>query len=128
NAGDFPYLVTDVLVFDQNIIEERPDDIQKIVQSMFDAQEYQKLNHDESVRIMAEAENVSPESMESGLEAVFMTDLDENIRVMDPSNDPTLKNAIDEISKYYLERGQISYSPAFYDIIEPKFVNELRVQ
>jgi hypothetical protein len=27
-----------------------------------------------------------------------------------------------------LERGQISYSPAFYDIIEPKFVNELRVQ
>jgi len=128
NAGDFPYLVTDVLVFDTNIIEERPDDIQKIVQSMFDAQEYQKLNHDESVRIMAEAENVNPESMASGLEAVFMTDLDENIRVMDPSNDPTLKNAIDEISKYYLERGQISYLPAFYDIIEPKFVNELSVQ
>ena len=128
NAGDFPYLVTDVLVFDTNIIEERPDDIQKIVKSMFDAQEYQKSNHDESVRIMAEAENVNQESMTLGLEAIFMTDLDENIRVMDPSNDPTLKNAIDEISKYYLERGQISYLPDFYDIIEPKFVNELRVQ
>ena len=37
NAGDFPYLVTDVLVFTQEIIKERPDDIQKIVQSMFDA-------------------------------------------------------------------------------------------
>ena len=128
NAGDFPYLVTDVLVFDTNIIEERPDDIQKIVQSMFEAQEFQKTNPDESIRIMATAENVDESSMLLGVQAVFMTDLDENIKVMDPSNDPALKNAIDEISKYYLERGQISYSPAFYDIIEPKFVNELSVQ
>jgi len=125
NAGDFPYLVTDVLVFDQNIIEERPDDIQKIVQSMFEAQEFQKTNPDESIRIMADAENVPLESMLSGLEAVFMTDLDENIKVMDPSNDPTLKNAIDEIAKFYLERGQISYKPTFDELIESKFVNEL---
>jgi len=128
NAGDFPYLVTDVLVFDKKIIEERPDDIQKIVQSMFEAQEYQKTNPDESIRIMAAAENVDESSMLSGLEAVFMTDLDENIKVMDPSNDPTLKNAIDEISKFYMERGQISYQPTFDDIIEPKFVIELSEQ
>jgi len=128
NAGDFPYLVTDVLVFDTNIIEERPDDIQKIVQSMFEAQEYQKMHNNESVRIMAEAENVDENAMLAGLEAVFMTDLDENIRVMDPANDPTLKNAIAEISKFYMERGQISYQPTFGDIIEPKFVRELSKQ
>ena len=128
NAGDFPYLVTDVLVFDKNIIEERPDDIQKIVQSMFEAQEFQKINPDESIRIMAEAENVDEDAMLAGLEGVFMTDLDENIRVMDPANDATLKNAIDEISKFYMERGQISYRPTFYDIIEPKFVKELSEQ
>jgi NitT/TauT family transport system substrate-binding protein len=128
NAGEFPYLVTDVLVFDENIIEERPDDIQKIVQSMFEAQEYQKKYNNESVRIMAEAENVDESSMALGLEAVFMTDLDENIKVMDPSNDPTLKNAIDEISKFYMERGQMSYRPTFDDIIEPKFVKELSEQ
>jgi len=128
NAGDFPYLVTDVLVFDKNIIEERPDDIQKIVQSMFEAQEFQKINPDESIRIMAEAENVDEDAMLAGLEGVFMTDLDENIRVMDPANDPTLKNAIAEISKFYMERGQISYKPTFDDIIEPKFVIELRNQ
>jgi len=125
NAGDFPYLVTDVLVFSQEIIKERPDDIQKIVQSMFEAQEYQKANLDESVRIMAEAENVSVESMKSGLEAVFMTDLDENIKVMNPSNDPTLKNAINVIAEFYLERGQISYIPTFDELIESKFVKKL---
>lgn len=127
NAGDFPYLVTDVLVFDQNTINERPDDIQKIVQSMFEAQEYQKSNPDESIRIMAEAENVSIESMLAGLEAVFMTDVNENIKVMNPSNDPTLENAINIIAEFYLERGQISYKPTFDDIIEPKFVNELNL-
>ena len=127
NAGDFPYLVTDVLVFDQNIIDERPDDIQKIVLSLFEAQEFQKINPDESARIMAEAENMALKSMLLGLDAVFMTDLDENFKVMDPSNDPTLKNAIDEIAKFYLERGQISYKPTFDELIESKFVNDLKL-
>jgi len=125
NAGDFPYLVTDVLVFDQDIIDKRPDDIQKIVQSMFEAQEFQKTNTDEAVRIMAEAENVDPKAMLAGLEAIFMTDLDENIKVMNPSKNPTLKNAIDVIAKFYLERGQISYQPTFDELIESKFVNQL---
>jgi len=125
NAGDFPYLVTDVLVFDVIIIEERPDDIQKIVKSMFEAQEFQKSNPTEAIRIMAITEAMSEEAMLDGVNAVFMTDLDENIKVMNPSNDPTLKNAIDEIAKFYLERGQISYKPTFEELIESKFVNEL---
>jgi len=93
---------------------------------MFEAQEFQKSNPDESIIIMAEAENVSPESMLSGLEAVFMTDLAENIKVMNPLIDSTLENAIDVIAEFYLERGQISYKPTFGDLIEPKFVNELK--
>ncbi len=125
NAGDFPYLVTDVLAFDENIIKNRPDDIQKIVLSLFEAQEFQISNHDEAIRIMAEAENVDPKAMLAGLEAIFMTDLDENLKVMNPSNNPTLKNAIDVIAKFYLERGQISYTPTFNELIESKFVNQL---
>jgi len=123
NAGDFPYLVTDVLVFSEEIIKLRPDDIKKIVECMFMAQQFQISNPDESIRIMAEAENVPIESMKLGLEAVFMTDLDENIKVMNPSNDPTLKNAIEVIAQFYLERGQISYKPTFDELIESKFVD-----
>jgi hypothetical protein len=44
---------------------------------------------------------------------------------MNPSNDPTLQHAIDEIAQFYLERGQISYRPVFDELIESKFVNEL---
>ncbi len=63
--------------------------------------------------------------MKSGLEAVFMTDLNENFKVMNPSNDPSLENAIEVISEFYLERGQISYKPSFDELIESKFVNQL---
>ena len=125
NAGDFPYLITDVLVFDLKIINERPDDILKIVESMYEAQQFSKSNYNESIRIMAEAENVSVESMKIGVEGIFMTDLDENFKVMNPSIDATLKNTIDEIGKYYFERGQIQYSPEFNEIVEPRFVKEL---
>jgi len=125
NAGDFPYLVTDVLVFSEQTIDEYPDHITKIIQSMFEAQEYQKSNPDESLRIMAEAENVSVESMAAGLEGVFVTDFYENTKIMNPSSDPTLKNIIDEIGEFYFDRGQIAYKPEFNEIIEPRFVNEL---
>lgn len=124
NAGDFPYLITDVLVFDQKIINERPDDIQNIVECMNDAEQFLKSNPEEAIRIMAEAENMSVESMAAGVEGVFMTDLNENIKVMNPSN-PILKDIIEEIGKFYFERGQISYIPEFDKIIETKFVNEL---
>jgi NitT/TauT family transport system substrate-binding protein len=125
DAGNLPYLVTDVLAFNKKIIEKRPDDILKIVLSLSEAQEFQKINPDESYRIMAEAENVDPTSMKLGWEAVFMTDLDENIKVMNPTIDPTLENAIEMISEFYLERGQISYNSTFDELIESKFVNQL---
>ena len=105
---------------------EVADDIRNIIQSIHEAQEFQKINPDESIRIMAESQNVFREHMLSGLDAIFITDLDENIKVMDFTNNPTLKNSIDDISQFYLERGQISYKPTFDDIIEPKFVFQLR--
>ena len=126
NAGDFPYLITDVLAFNLSVIETRPDDIRKIIQSIDEAQKFQITDPDESVRIMAESENVYRDYMLSGLDAVFITNLDENIKVMDFTNDLTLKNSIDDITQFYLERGQISYKPTFDDIIEPKFVLQLR--
>jgi len=126
DAGDFPHLVTDVLVFDQLTIDSRPNDIQKIIQSLFEAQEFQKTNHDEAIRIMAEVQNMDPKFLSSGLEAIFMTNLDENINVMNPSIDFSLANSIDEIGQFYLERGQISYKPSFDELIESKFVNELK--
>ncbi len=54
-----------------------------------------------------------------------MTDLEENFRVMNPSNDPVLKNTVNEIGKFYFERNQIPYIPEFDEIIEARFVNEL---
>ncbi len=125
NAGDFPYLITDVLVFRESIIQERPDDIKKIIQSIIETQEFLKTNPDESIRIMSEMENIEPEILILGLDAVFITNLDENIKVFDPSNDPSLKNSIDNIAQFYMERGQISYKPTFDEIVESKFVMEI---
>jgi len=33
--------------------------------------------------------------------------------------------SLEVISKFYLERGQLSQIPEFNEIIEPRFVNEL---
>lgn len=52
---DFPGLIVDVLVFRNEIISERQDDVAKLVQGWFRALEYWKQHEDEANQIMAKA-------------------------------------------------------------------------
>ena len=73
-AGDFPGLITDVLVFTPTLIKERPDEIRAIVKSLFEAQDYLKNNRDEAVTIMAGKMGMSRKEMTVGLERRVSTE------------------------------------------------------
>ena len=126
-AGDMPGIITDLLVFDSEIIKERPEDIQAIVKSIAEAQEYRDANWEESVEIMAKAVKMSYQDMESGLRGVEPLDLEANIYAMKESNDTkSLYGSGKFIAGFYLERGQLPLLPDFDEIIEPKFVSDLK--
>jgi len=124
-SGDYPYLLSNVLSFDVNIIKERPDDIRNIVKSFFEARDFLETNPDEAISIMSESVGIPENVIRDGISAVWFPDLEENSRVMDPSIDPALKNIIDDMIEFYTERGRISQTLTFEDIVEPKFVQEL---
>jgi len=125
-AGDMPGIITDLLVFSSKIIKERPEDIQAIVKSLFEAQEYRDAHWVESIKIMAKAVNISYTDMEAGVLGTNQLDLQGNIEAMRKSDDfKSLYGSGKFKANFYLERGQLSQLPDFDEIIESRFVKAL---
>jgi len=126
SAGEVEGAITDVLVFRTHVIKERSADIQAIIRSLVEAQEYRDAHWTNSITVMADAVAMPYAEMESGLQAIRRLNLEDNKNAMRKSdNIQSLYGSGRLISDFYLKRGQLSSRPDFDKIIEPKFVNQL---
>lgn len=122
-AGDIPGVITDVLAFHAHLIQERPDDIQRIVKSLLEARNFLDSNRAEALEIMARTEGITREETESGIRGVYLLNLNENINTMKDSKEAaSLYRSFDTITEFYFRSGQLSEKPDFETVVEPKFV------
>jgi NitT/TauT family transport system substrate-binding protein len=122
-AGDVPGIITDVLAFSAQLIDERPDDVLRIVKSLLEARDFIYSNREEALAIMSRAEGMSSEEIKAGLKGVYQPDRKENIQAMERSKKTTsLYGSGRIIAEFYLNRGQISRTFDFDQIVEPQFV------
>ncbi len=130
-GADIPGIITNVLVFHSDIVEQRPTDIKNIIKSLIEAKEDYDKNSEQGIEIMSSRSGISKDLIVEGLNNVKFTDLDYNTQF---SMNKELKDTLslyysgDSIAKFYSERGVISEYPDIDDIIEPKFVNELLME
>ncbi|MFH1441510.1 MAG: ABC transporter substrate-binding protein, partial [Candidatus Omnitrophota bacterium] len=118
-------LITDVLVFSDQVIKQRPQEIKGIIKALFEAREFLRNNRQEAVRIMAKYEGMSEAEMEEGLGGVELLDLKGNIKAMHKSADiSSLYVSGEIIANFYLARGQLPYMPDLDKIIDSKFIKE----
>ncbi len=125
-AGDVPGIITDVISLRSELIKERPKAVQSIFNALVEAQEYRDANWEEAIQIMAKAEGMSTEEMDSGLKEIKRLNLADNLKAMQKSENTTsLYGAGKIIADFYLDRGQINQVPNLDEIIEPRFANHL---
>lgn len=125
-AEDITGIITDVLAFHAKTIEERPDDIEQIVKSMFEAMDFVDSNKDEALKIMAKAEGMTIDEMNEGINGVQRCNLKHNFDAMKKTKDmESLYGSGQIIADFFLQRGQLSRIPNLDDIIESRFVNNL---
>jgi len=125
-ANDVPGLITDVLVFNDKTITERPEEVKAVVKSLLEAVDFLKSNRVEAVRIMAKHEDMTEAEMRSGLNGLKILDLKENVEAMHKSAAHTsLYGSGELIADFYVKRGQLSHISDFDKIIEDRFVEEL---
>jgi len=122
-AGDYPCIITDVLIFTPKLIEERPDEIRAIVKSLFEARDYLNDHQDEALTIMADKMGMSKEEMAVGIKGVYQPNLRENLKLLAATS--SLYITGEGIIDFYIKRGQLSHAMDIKDIIEPKFIADL---
>lgn len=128
-AGDIPGIITDGLSFSARITEKRPDDARAIIRALFKARDFIQNNRAEAIAIMAKAEGMSPEEMDSGLKGVIQPDLAQNRLIMkrkhdalDPRGIPCLFVTGKMIYDFYGNRGRYYSEKDLDSIIDPSFL------
>lgn len=122
-----PGMIPDLLVFQDKVVQERADDIQKIVATWFDVVDFIKTHHKEAVAIMAKVVEQKPEDYEGFLPGTKLFDLDMNIGAFRKSDEPTsLVTSGKAISEFLKKVDMIKTVPDYASALDPQFVEALK--
>lgn len=77
-AGEFPGLITDVLVVRNEVLEERPEDVTEVLGAWDDAVAFYGENTDEARAIIAQGVGSSADDLETAFDGVHYYTVDEN--------------------------------------------------
>ena len=124
-AGDEKGIITDVLSVNSELVQQRPQDIKAIIQSLFEAKEFVQDNLEEAQAIYAAAVNLPIELVKLREDDVYLLSLKENIEAMSPGlGFSSLYGSGHKIIDYYLIRKLIIVPPDLSDIVESRFVKQ----
>jgi NitT/TauT family transport system substrate-binding protein len=127
-GGELPGLITTVLAFRSNIVDQRPQDVQAIISSFIEAERYYDTHREDALNIMSSKSGISKQDIIQNLDGIKVISLKENslFAMNDKSNETTsLYTLGNHIAGFFVDRGQMSQYPDFTQLIQPKFVNAL---
>ena len=127
-AGSIPGIINTVLAFRSNVVEQRPQDIQAIVNSLVEAENYYASNKADALKIMSLKSGISESDIVAGFDGIRILSLSDNINTAmnSKSNDTaSLYVTGNEISNFFVNRGQIGDLPDIAKIIDPVFAEVL---
>jgi NitT/TauT family transport system substrate-binding protein len=123
SSKDFPGAIPDHLVLSRKLIAERPDDVQKIVNTWFDVLQFIKDNPAEAYAIMAKRASVSIDDYQTYNAGTRIFNIDDNLKAFAPGDDMThLSYAATQISDFLLANELAKTKPDLATIFDDRFV------
>ena len=122
-SKDFPGAIPDHLVVTRKLLQERPADVQKLIDTWFDTLEYIKANPEQAVQIMAKRGGISPAEYKEYDAGTRIFTLRENLAAFTPGNDTIhLDHTVRTISDFLLKSGLTKKPVSTEAILDPTFV------
>jgi NitT/TauT family transport system substrate-binding protein len=122
-SKEFPGAIPDHLVVSRKMVKERPEDVQKLVNTWFETLDFIKANPDESVKIMAKRGGVTPEEYKDYDKGTTIFTIQQNLEAFTPGK--TSKNLDFEarkISDFLVKSGLAKQKPKLDGIFDARFV------
>lgn len=89
DSGDFPGTISDHIVVTPELIEDRPEDVQKLVDAWYLTLQWMEDNPDEALEILADAAGTSPEEYESFAAGTTLFSADDALASFQEGDDTT---------------------------------------
>jgi NitT/TauT family transport system substrate-binding protein len=126
SSKDAPGLITDVLVFDENVIAKQPEQIKALMAGYLDGLAYMQSNPDEAAAIIGKVLGVSAAEAKEQMSGVYnipLAEMGTNFAKSDATSSFYGSGAV--IAQLLKDNGQISAAPDFAQTFDASFVESL---
>ncbi len=122
-SKDFPGAISDHLVVTRKMVNERPDDVQKLVNSWFATLDFMNKNQTKAIEIMSKRAAVTVEEYKEYDAGTQIFTLEDNLKAFQPGNSmASLPYAAEELSKFLTESGLAKQKPDLSKLFDDRFV------
>ena len=136
-SADAQGLIMDIIVVRDDVIKDRPKDIQKFVTGWFRALEYCKKNPADGNKIMAKDLSLSEDDVNAMLSGIKLADLEANKAFLVKAKDPgQFVDIFDTAGSIWKDEGLIkepvsgekAYNQGFVQAVKPEMVLQIQVK
>ena len=123
SSADFPGAIPDLLVVTQKLIDEKPEQVQGLVNSWFDTLDFMEQNPEKADEIMAARADVTVEELQQFKSGTKIFTIEENLEAF--SEGETMKHmpfAAPKMAKFMVDVGFIPEAPDLTKILDDQFV------
>lgn len=123
SSRDFPGAIPDHLVVNRQLIKERPQDVQALVNTWFETLDYIKANPEKSNEIMAKRAGVTVDEYKKYAEGTKIFSVEDNLQAFSSNSDiVSLKYTAQEIAEFLVEAKLAKKVPDLSQIFDDRFV------
>jgi NitT/TauT family transport system substrate-binding protein len=131
DTSKMPTAIVDVYLFSTQFVEEHPKAVEGYVRGIYKAIDFIKSNPEEAYTLAGKWLELSPEEVETELQGVDLTSLENNIKMLDqPDSGIYLVDHMHDLGTFLKDQGQIPDAPTLEQLkqlIDPTFVKAVAV-
>lgn len=124
DSADFPGTIPDFLVFNADVVDERPEDVQKIVDAWYMTLDWIAAHPDEANAIMAERAGVSVEEYASFAGGTRIFTPTEALASMNGAAPTDLPAMSQEVAEFLPASGLVEEEPALDGLYDDTFLQD----
>jgi NitT/TauT family transport system substrate-binding protein len=125
DSADFPGTIPDHIVVSPELIAERPEDVQALVDAWYLTLAYIDEHPDEAIEIMADVAEVTPEEYEEFAAGTTLFSVDDALAAFEPGDDVTSLHFTAELINPFLVASGLAAAEADLDgIFDPSFTQD----